>query len=124
MSHGPLTRPDRFYDSVRRLCAQIRQCGAVPVLYATWAYRKGGDKLAAKGWDYDEMARGLSAAYRRAAQENDALLADVGASFTRSRARWICMLSDGVHPSEQGARLRQRCSPPRSKNRRRQSRDP
>ena len=105
MSHGPLTAPDRFYDSVRRLCTQIRQCGAVPVLYATWAYRKGGDKLAAKGWDYDEMARGLSAAYRRAAQENNALLADVGARFYALAGTLDLYAADGVHPSEQGARL-------------------
>ena len=47
MSHGPLTSPESFFSSVRRLCTQIRQQGAVPVLYATWAYQKGGAKLQA-----------------------------------------------------------------------------
>ena len=78
MSHGPITAPGSFFAGVERLCLQIRDNGAVPVLYATWAYQKGGARLAAKGWDYGGMARNLSAAYRRAAEENRALLADAG----------------------------------------------
>ena len=38
MSHGPITSPKSFFSSVERLCRQIRGNGAVPVLYATWAY--------------------------------------------------------------------------------------
>ena len=49
MSHGPITAPKSFFSSVERLCGQIRANGAVPVLFATWAYQKGGAKLAAKG---------------------------------------------------------------------------
>ena len=78
MSHGPFTATERFFSSVERLCSQIRQHGAVPVLYATWAYEKGGSKLESKGWDYEEMARAMSAAYGKAARDNGALLADVG----------------------------------------------
>ena len=69
MSHGPCTSPGSFFASVERLCAQIRTAGAVPVLYATWAYQEGGAKLAAKGWDYETMARTLSEAYRQAAEQ-------------------------------------------------------
>lgn len=81
MSHGPITTPMRFFSSVEQLCKQIRECGAVPVLYATWAYQKGGGKLTAKGWDYDEMAHKLHDAYHKAAQKNHALVADVGQLF-------------------------------------------
>ena len=81
MSHGPITAPKRFFSSVERLCGQIRVNGATPVLFATWAYQKGGAKLAAKRWGYDEMAHDLSAAYQKSAQENHALLADVGQRF-------------------------------------------
>lgn len=42
MSHGPITAPGSFFASVERLCRQIRENGAIPVLYATWAYQKGG----------------------------------------------------------------------------------
>ena len=79
------------------------------------AYRKGGDKLAAKGWDYDEMARGLSAAYRRAAQENNALLADVGARFYALAGTLDLYAADGVHPASRAPAWRRRCFPLQSK---------
>ena len=50
MSHGPITAPKSFFSSVERLCGQIRANGATPILFATWAYQKGGAKLAAKSW--------------------------------------------------------------------------
>ena len=34
MSHGPITAPGSFFASVERLCRQIRENGAIPVLYA------------------------------------------------------------------------------------------
>ena len=80
MSHGPITAPKSFYSSVEQLCRQIRANGAVPILFATWAYQRGGAKLAAKGWDYDEMARALS--------DTQVLYA-----------------ADGVHPSALGSRV-------------------
>ena len=81
MSHGPITAPKSFYSSAEQLCQQIRADGAVPILFATWAYQRGGAKLTDKGWDYDEMARKLSEAYQKAARDNNALLADVGGRF-------------------------------------------
>ena len=105
MSHGPLTSPRSFFNSVRLLCQQIRQNGGVPLLYATWAYQKGGDTLTAKGWDYDEMARKLSQAYHRAARENGALLADVGHRFYLLSETQSLYAADGVHPNETGSRI-------------------
>ena len=81
MSHGTITSPKSFFASVERLCRQIRANGAVPMLFATWAYQRGGAKLTEKGWDYDEMAHKLSEAYHNAARDNNALIADVGNGF-------------------------------------------
>ena len=81
MSHGPITASKSFFSSVEQLCRQIRANGAVPILFATWAYQRGGAKLTDKGWDYDEMTQKLSEAYHKAAQENNALIADVGRRF-------------------------------------------
>ena len=81
MSHGPITAPKSFCSSAEQLCQQIRADGAVPILFATWAYQKSGAKLTAKGLDYDEMARKLSEAYQKAARDNNVLLADVGGRF-------------------------------------------
>ena len=105
MSHGPISSPKSFFSSVAQLCEQIRSSGAAPVLYATWAYQKGSAKLAAKGWDYDEMSRALSDAYRQAAQENHALLADVGRRFYELADTQNLYAPDGVHPTEAGSRL-------------------
>lgn len=105
MSHGPITAPNSFFSSVERLCGQIRANGAAPVLFATWAYQKGGAKLAAKGWDYDEMAHALSAAYQRAARENHALLANVGQRFYALANTRDLYAADGVHPSALGSRV-------------------
>lgn len=105
MSHGPITAPKSFFASVARLCDQIRSSGAVPVLYATWAYQKGSAKLAAKGWDYDEMSRGLSEAYRQAARESRALLADAGRRFYELADAQKLYAPDGVHPTEAGSRI-------------------
>ncbi|WP_291243097.1 SGNH/GDSL hydrolase family protein [Fournierella sp.] len=105
MSHGPVSSPERFFASVQQLCAQIRAAGAVPILYATWAYQRGGAKLAAKGWDYDEMAHALTEAYRTAAKENQALLAEVGLRFYQLADACNLYAADGIHPSEAGSRF-------------------
>lgn len=105
MSHGPITAPERFADSVARLCSQIRANGAVPVLYATWAYQKGGARLQAKGWDYDEMARKLSAVCHKAARENHARIADVGQRFYALAQTQNLYASDVVHPNELGIQI-------------------
>ena len=105
MSHGPITAPKSFFSSVEQLCRQILANGALPILFAAWAYQRGGAKLTDKGWDYDEMAQKLSEAYHRAAQENDALIADVGQQFYQLADTQALYAADGVHPSELGSHI-------------------
>ena len=105
MSHGPITIPKSFFSSAEQLCGQIRANGAVPILFATWAYQKGETKLVAKGWDYDEMTQKLSEAYHKAAQENNALIADVGRRFYEWSDPQALYAADGVHPSELGSQI-------------------
>ena len=104
-STGPIVSPERFYDSVRKLCAQIRENGAVPVLYATWAFKKNGKKLKESGLKYEAMYRGLYDAYHHAAEENDALIADVGKAFCEHADTVELYASDDYHPSHEGSRL-------------------
>ena len=40
MSHGPITSRSAFLKNAGRLCDGIREEGAVPVLFATWAYQE------------------------------------------------------------------------------------
>lgn len=105
MSNGPIAFPERFLDSVSRLCTQIRQNGATPVLYATWAYEQGSPKLAEMGLDYGEMTRRLSEAYHKAAAQNHALVADVGLRFYEHSEGRGLYAADGVHPNEAGTRI-------------------
>lgn len=105
-SNTPVLRPHLFHPSVERLCKLIRATGAKPLLYSTWAYREGSEKLSSTGMSYEEMDNALFYAYHQAANENDALIADVGKAFTAMR-RLIDPYdkADDYHPSEVGALL-------------------
>lgn len=104
-STGPLTSPERFRESIRALCGQIRENGAEPILYATWAFKRGGKKLTASGLDYDAMFRGLYEAYHMAAAENNAVVADVGARFYELSGERELFAGDDYHPSPEGSLL-------------------
>ena len=105
MSNGPITAKASFMKSVSTLCEIIRDAGAIPVLFATWAYRKDAKQYEEVRFGYDKMASALSAAYRKAAKENDALLADVGRKFYEAEDNRELYAEDGSHPSEAGSRL-------------------
>lgn len=90
---------------VMKMLFHTRANGAAPILFATWAYQRGGAKLTDKGWDYDEMAQKLSEAYHKAALENNALIADVGRRFYEWSDPQDLYAADGVHPSELGSHI-------------------
>ena len=81
MSNGPITAKESFLKNVRLLCEKIRLNGATPILYATWAYQKGGKQLQSFGMDYEEMYREMYEAYHEAMDQSGALIADVGKRF-------------------------------------------
>ena len=105
MSNGPITANGRYMDSVSRLCAQIRENGAVPVIFGTWAYERGSQKMRSMNMTYEEMASGMSAACRRAAEESGAIFADVGRAFYEKADEECLYSGDGMHPSEAGSML-------------------
>lgn len=105
-SNAPALKPELFNPSVDRLCEIIRQNGAKPVLYASWAYREGSEKLATTNMSYNEMDKAMYDSYHAAAERNNALVADVGKAFTAMR-QLIDPYSkeDDYHPSEAGSLL-------------------
>jgi hypothetical protein len=105
MSNGPITAKESFMQSVKDLCGKIRKNGAVPVLYATWAYQKDGKQLQKFGIDYDEMYRKMHEAYAEAAEKNHTLLADVGSAFYEKTETENLFNDDGSHPNEAGSNL-------------------
>ena len=105
MSNGPITTRESFFTSVFALCEQIRKSGAVPILYATWAYQKDGPRMAAMDWDYDEMYRMMYDAYHEAAEMNQALIADVGKAFYELADSIKLYAPDGSHPTKTGSEI-------------------
>ncbi|MDO4648175.1 MAG: DUF4886 domain-containing protein [Eubacteriales bacterium] len=104
MSNGPITSKEKFLTNVSKLCAQIKENGATPILYATWAYQKDGKQLAEFGMDYDEMYRQMYASYHEAAEQNQCLIADVGEAFYKLSDSEDLYVEDGCHPNERGSR--------------------
>lgn len=104
-SSSPALNREVFFDSVRKLSALIRENGAQPLLYATWAYREGSEKLASTGLSFAEMDAGMYEGYHMAADENDTLIADVGKAFAAQRAYADLYEPDDYHPSEAGSIL-------------------
>lgn len=104
-SFAPVGSFEAFSKSVKALSSLIKENGATPVLYATWAYREGTEKLRSTGLSYTEMADSLRNNYSKAAKETGALMADVGTLFTKIRAIVNPYEKDDYHPSEAGTIL-------------------
>ena len=105
MSNGPITSKEKFLTNVGKLCSQIRENGATPLLYATWAYQKDGKQLQDFGMDYAEMFRQMYESYHEAAEQNHCLIADVGEVFYKFSESQDLYAEDGCHPNEDGSRL-------------------
>ena len=105
MSNGPVKTKEKFLNSVSELCRQIRENGATSVLYATWAYKKDGKQLESSGLDYDEMYHAMYEAYHEAAEQNEALIADVGQRFYELADTEELYMEDGCHPNERGSEI-------------------
>ena len=105
MSSGPVTGKDSFFRNAGLLCSKICAAGAVPVIFATWAYKEGSKALDNIGLTYEEMTQSLSSACHQAAEAGHALVADVGLRFFEAEEREKLYTSDGSHPSEAGSLL-------------------
>lgn len=105
MSNGPITSKNSFLANVKKLCELIRANGAKPILYATWAYERGGKQLRSFGMDYEEMYQQLYESYHEAARENHVLIADVGKKFYELADDEQLYADDGYHPNERGSHI-------------------
>lgn len=105
----PCTDESGFVSSVKKLSLIASQVGAKVILYQTWAYADGSEKLESTGMTYDEMAGKLKKAYKRAAEESGATVAPVGDLFSYvTRSDHITRLlnsNDNYHPSTSGSYL-------------------
>ena len=105
----PCKEPDRFVQAVKKLSTIASQINAKIVLYQTWAYGAGSDKLEKTGMTYSEMTQKLTEAYSRAAKESGAVVAPVGKMFSYvTNSEHITRLlnsDDCYHPSTSGSYL-------------------
>ena len=104
-SNAPITKKKSFLESSKKLCDLIKENGAKPVFYATWAYKEGTAKLDTMKMSYQDMANGLYESYREAAELSGALMAKVGCAFTAVRDFAGLYEDDDYHPSEAGSVL-------------------
>ena len=108
-SSEPVLAKEAFLKSVAALCEKIHAIGSTPLLYSTWAYQKGSvvmqEMTEQYGLSYDVMYAQLADTYREAAEQNDAIVADVGKAFYEKSAKRNLYSEDGKHPNEEGSRL-------------------
>jgi len=91
----PETSRESFRRHAKLWCDHVRKYGAEPVFYAAWAY----DRLPA----FDDDA--ICAEHARAAEENNARLANVGAARTAGPEGLDLFDDDREHPSLAGTYL-------------------
>lgn len=101
----PALRKKSFSKNATKLCNLIRSSGVTPLLYATWAYEKGSEKLHKTGLTYNQMYRQTSNSYHKVAIRNHALIADVGEAFFKSSRSRKLYAPDGFHPNKEGSKL-------------------
>ena len=108
-SANPVRNPEDFLTASRTLCTMIREAGAVPCFYQTWAYRDGTEKLASTGMNYQEFYEALKASYEKAAALFEALLAPVGTAFMKTTLTQkeinLFETADDYHPTTAGSFL-------------------
>ena len=91
----PETSRESFRRHAKLWCDHVRRNGAEPIFYAAWAY----DRLPA----FDDDA--ICAEHARAAEENNARLANVGAARTAGPEGLDLFDDDREHPSLAGTYL-------------------
>lgn len=105
MSHGPATATDRYLESVGRLADAARRAGAVPMIYATWAFHPSCEKLQKLGMDSMLMHEQMQVAFAKAAEVNQMPVANVGEAFRQRGFADELYAPDGRHPSAAGSKL-------------------
>jgi len=96
-------RQSEMYPAARALVAMVRQAGAQPMFFLTWAHRDGWPENGLI--DYSTMQSAIDDAYLAIAGEQHAAVAPVGYAWQTllgqeaSPGLW---LDDGAHPTEKG----------------------
>ena len=99
-------RQDQMYPAARRLIGSIRNTGARPLFYLTWARREGWPENAMP--DYASMQAAIDEGYLAIARDQRVAVAPVGdgwATLVTHGTGAPLWQQDGSHPSEAGTYL-------------------
>jgi hypothetical protein len=101
-----LFRKAEMYPAARALTVKIREAGATPVFFVTWAHRQGWpeEKLPT----YASMQLQIDEGYVRIAEETKTRLAPVGFAWYKlwkQNPQLSLWQEDGSHPNEKGTYL-------------------
>ena len=104
----PLKRSHAMFPYVRKLAAEARAVGAVPVLYQTWGRRDGDEWHHGKD-NFHAMNSRLRDGYQQAARHaNGVIIVPVGDAWEKevNAGRGAALFQeDGSHPTARGDRL-------------------
>jgi hypothetical protein len=106
MSSQPALNRGLFLEKSRILAEKIRECGAKPLFYQTWAYQDGTQKLASTDMTYSDFFAALKEGYALAAAENDAPQVYVGQLFfdlNQPAGPLALICEDHFHPTLLGS---------------------
>jgi len=96
----------QMYPAARTLVAQIRETGAEPIFFITWAHQAGWPEEGLTS--YESMQLQINAGYLGIARELNARMAPVGFAWSnawRQNPQVKLWQEDGSHPSLQGTYL-------------------
>jgi hypothetical protein len=99
-------RTREMYPAARALVAEIRELGAAPIFFLTWAQRDGWPKYRMN--DYESMQLEIQKGYQEIAQELDVPVAPVGMAWLTAIQQYPELnlwREDGSHPRKQGTYL-------------------
>jgi hypothetical protein len=102
----PQSRTGQMYPAARVLVGRIRQAGARPMFFETWAHRDGWPENGLR--DYSSMQAQVSAGYEAIARELGVPVARVGAAWAtahRDDPGIVLWQDDGSHPTAAGTYL-------------------
>lgn len=99
-------RAQAMYPAARELVQMIKDIGATPIFFVTWAHRDGWSENGMN--DYESMQTQINYGYVEIAQELNAPIAPVGEAWLTAVNQYpdlILWQEDGSHPTEQGTYL-------------------
>jgi hypothetical protein len=99
-------RNQEMYPAARQLVQKIKDIGATPVFFITWAHRNGMPENGMN--NYEDMQTQINTGYMSIAQELKVPVAPVGSAWLtvlKEHPEFSLWQEDGSHPTEQGTYL-------------------